>query len=62
MPPRAYWKGYLRFVAGSCPIQLLPAISEREKIRFHQSNIKTLSSRRHRCLRDSDERHFAQTI
>ena len=38
MAPRAYWKGYLRLSLVSCPIQLFPATSEREKIRFHQLN------------------------
>ena len=41
MAPRAYWKGYLKLSLVSCPIQLFPAISEREKIRFHQINRKT---------------------
>jgi DNA end-binding protein Ku len=41
MAARAYWKGYLKLSLVSCPIQLFPAISEREKIRFHQINRKT---------------------
>ena len=41
MAPRAYWKGHLKLSLVSCPIQLFPAISEREKIRFHQINRKT---------------------
>src|ERR1700730_17820529 len=41
MAPRAYWKGYLRLSLVSCPVQLFPAVSEREKIRFHQINRKT---------------------
>src|SRR3981189_2011319 len=41
MGPRAYWKGYLKLSLVSCPIQLFPAISAREKIRFHQINRKT---------------------
>ena len=41
MAARAYWKGYLRLSLVSCPIQLFPATSEREKIRFHQINKKT---------------------
>jgi DNA end-binding protein Ku len=41
MAPRAYWKGYLKLSLVSCPIQLFPAISEREKISFHQINRKT---------------------
>src|ERR1700726_1142216 len=39
--PRAYWKGYLRLSLVSCPIQLFPATSEREKIRFHLINRRT---------------------
>jgi DNA end-binding protein Ku len=41
MAPRAYWKGYLKLSLVSCPIQVFPAISEREKIKFHQINRKT---------------------
>jgi DNA end-binding protein Ku len=41
MAPRAYWKGYLKLSLVSCPIQLFPATSDREKIRFHQINRKT---------------------
>lgn len=41
MAPRAYWKGYLRVSLVSCPIQLFPAISDRDKIRFHPINKKT---------------------
>ena len=41
MPPRAYWKGYLKLSLVSCPIALYPATSEREKISFHQLNKNT---------------------
>lgn len=41
MARRAYWKGYLRLSLVSCPIELFPATSEREKIRFHQLNKDT---------------------
>jgi DNA end-binding protein Ku len=41
MALRAYWKGYLKLSLVSCPIQLVPATSEREKIKFHQINRKT---------------------
>src|SRR3979411_770011 len=41
MAVRAYWKGSLKCFLVSCPIQLFPAISAREKIRFHQINRKT---------------------
>ena len=48
MAPRAYWKGYLRLSLVSCPIQLFPATSEREKIRFHQLNRETGNRVRYR--------------
>ncbi|MFZ0668773.1 MAG: Ku protein, partial [Pseudolabrys sp.] len=38
MAPRAYWKGFLRLSLVSCPIQLFPATSEREKVSFNQIN------------------------
>lgn len=41
MVARPYWKGFLRLSLVSCPIQLFPALSEREKIRFHQINKRT---------------------
>src|SRR3979411_1400489 len=41
MAVRAYWKGSLKCFLVSCPIQLFPAISAREKISFHQINRKT---------------------
>ena len=41
MAPRAYWKGYLKLSLVSCPIQLFPATSDREKVRFHQISRKT---------------------
>jgi Ku70/Ku80 beta-barrel domain len=39
-PSGTRWKGYLKLSLVSCPVQLFPAISEREKIRFHQINKK----------------------
>ena len=39
--PRAYWKGYLKLSLVSCPISLFPAVSEREKISFHQLHKET---------------------
>jgi DNA end-binding protein Ku len=38
MALRPYWKGHLRLSLVSCPIELYPAISEREKISFNQLN------------------------
>jgi len=48
MAPRAYWKGFLRLSLVSCPIQLFPATSEREKISFNQINKETGNRIRHR--------------
>jgi DNA end-binding protein Ku len=48
MAPRAYWKGFLRLSLVSCPIQLFPAASEGEKIRFNQINKETGNRIRHR--------------
>jgi DNA end-binding protein Ku len=39
--PRPSWKGNLRLSLVTCPIELYPASSEREKVRFNQLNRKT---------------------
>jgi DNA end-binding protein Ku len=48
MAPRAYWKGFLRLSLVSCPIQLFPATTEREKISFNQINKVTGNRIRYR--------------
>ena len=48
MAPRAYWKGFLRLSLVSCPIQLFPATSESEKIKFNQINKETGNRIRYR--------------
>lgn len=48
MAPRAYWKGFLRLSLVSCPIQLFPATSESEKIKFNQINKETSNRIRYR--------------
>ncbi|MGA8002086.1 MAG: Ku protein, partial [Pseudolabrys sp.] len=48
MAPRAYWKGFLRLSLVSCPVQLFPATSEREKISFNQINKETGNRIRYR--------------
>jgi DNA end-binding protein Ku len=50
MAPRANWKGYLKLSLVSCPIQLFPASSQREKIRFHQINKDTGNRVRYRKM------------
>jgi DNA end-binding protein Ku len=48
MAPRAYWKGYLRLSLVSCPIQLIPATTDRDKITFNQINKETGNRIRYR--------------
>ena len=49
---RANWKGYLRLSLVSCPIALYPAITESEKIRFHQLHKQTGNRIRYRKVDD----------
>ncbi|ACB94036.1 Ku protein [Beijerinckia indica] len=41
MAPRAFWEGYLKLSLVTCAVAMTPAISEREKVRFHTLNRKT---------------------
>jgi DNA end-binding protein Ku len=52
MAPRAYWKGFLRLSLVSCPIQLFPATTEREKVSFNQINKETGNRIRYRKVDD----------
>lgn len=36
--PRSFWKGYLKLSLVTCPVAMLPATSESEKVRFHTLN------------------------
>jgi len=38
---RPYWKGYLKLSLVTCPVAMIPATSESEKVRFHTLNEKT---------------------
>ena len=38
---RSYWKGYLKLSLVTCPVQMMPATSEGEKVRFHTLNRET---------------------
>ncbi len=38
---RPYWKGYLKLSLVTCPINMTPATSESEKVRFHTLNKET---------------------
>lgn len=41
MAIRPYWKGYLKLSLVTCPVQMMPATSENEKVRFHTLNRAT---------------------
>ncbi len=41
MPPRNFWKGYLKLSLVTCPVAMLPATSDSEKVRFHTLNRAT---------------------
>jgi DNA end-binding protein Ku len=41
MAPRSFWKGYLKLSLVTCPVAMVPATSEGEKVRFHTLNRKT---------------------
>lgn len=41
MAPRTYWKGYLKLSLVTCPVTLLPATTDAEKVRFHTLNART---------------------
>ena len=41
MAPRSFWKGYLKLSLVTCPVAMIPAKSDGEKVRFHTLNRKT---------------------
>jgi DNA end-binding protein Ku len=41
MAPRSFWKGYLKLSLVTCPVAMMPATSESEKVRFHTINRET---------------------
>ena len=41
MALRPYWKGYLKLSLVTCPVSMMPATSEAEKVRFHTLNKET---------------------
>jgi DNA end-binding protein Ku len=41
MPLRPYWKGYLKLSLVTCAVEMIPATSDSEKIKFHTLNGKT---------------------
>lgn len=41
MAPRTHWKGYLKLSLVTCPVSMVPAISDEEKVKFHTLNRKS---------------------
>jgi DNA end-binding protein Ku len=41
MAPRSFWKGYLKLSLVTCPVAMVPARSDNEKVKFHTLNRKT---------------------
>jgi len=41
MAARSFWKGYLKLSLVTCPVAMMPATSDNEKVRFHTMNAKT---------------------
>jgi DNA end-binding protein Ku len=41
MAPRPFWKGYLKLSLVTCPVAMIPATTEGEKLRFHTLNRAT---------------------
>lgn len=61
--PHAFWKGYLKLSLVTCAVELTPATSESEKVRFHTLNVETgnrvisryVDSVTHKPVPDDDE-------
>lgn len=41
MAVRTFWKGYLKLSLVTCPVAMMPATTDNEKVRFHTLNAKT---------------------
>ena len=41
MAPRIFWKGFLKLSLVTCPVAMMPAITQGEKVRFHTLNRTT---------------------
>jgi DNA end-binding protein Ku len=59
MPPRPYWKGFLKLSLVSCPIALHAACASSERISFRQINRKT-GSRLRQQLIDEETREVVE--
>ena len=52
MPPRTFWKGYLKLSLVTCAVSMMPATTSREKVRFHTVNSETGNRLRTRYVDD----------
>lgn len=52
MAPRTFWKGYLKLSLVTCAVSMLPATTDREKVRFHTLNSETGNRLRSRYIDD----------
>jgi DNA end-binding protein Ku len=41
MPPRTFWKGFLKLSLVTCPVQLVPAGTAQDRVSFRTLNVKT---------------------
>ena len=41
MAARPFWKGYMKLSLVTCPVAMMAATSEEEKVRFHVLNRRT---------------------
>lgn len=63
MATRAFWKGYLKLSLLTCPVVMIPATSESEKVKFHTLNTRTghrvisqyVDAVTHKPVREEDE-------
>lgn len=58
--PRSNWKGYLKLSLVSCPVQLFPATSTKERVSFHLLNRET-GNRLRRRLVDPETEQAVET-
>ena len=55
MAPRSNWKGYLKLSLVSCPVQLFPATSTKDRVSFHRLNRETGNRLRQRLVDEGTE-------
>ena len=56
MARRNYWSGYLKLSLVTCPVAMMPATTEGEKVRFHTLNRKTQNRVASRYVDEASEK------